>query len=157
MAKLGIQYSSHQCSHYLQVSLLLRYNFKFSKPSRHTFSKPTLLTQANQLGVASFRLWPALCSSALGARKLHLPTGTKRLSTSKVIFLFCVWLLLCPLHTNLATLICPSLTSNEGTYNVLMMTSAQAVNMLLCWKSSKSKRVSAIWTFGRFLLLKVSH
>lgn len=43
------QYSTHQCYRCLQVSLLLRYHFKFSKPSHHVFYKTTLLSQAHQL------------------------------------------------------------------------------------------------------------
>lgn len=58
------QYSTYQCCHYLQASLLLRYHFKLPKPFGHAFSKPTLLPQANHL-----------LPSALGTRKLHLPKG----------------------------------------------------------------------------------
>lgn len=155
MVKLGIQVISVLITfrpHYCPDTI-------FNSPNHPIMPSPnkaTFLTGAHQLEVAHLGPHPALWPSALGTRKPHLPTGTKCLGTPIANFLVYVWLLLWLLHTNHATLICPSLTSSEGIYKVLMTSSAQAVNMLLRYTSSKSNTVSAIWTFRGFLLLRVS-
>lgn len=69
---LAICYSGHQC---FQASLLLRCNFKFTKPPHHAFSKPTLLIRLTSC---------KSCSFALG--KHHLAKDTECLSTPKAVF-----------------------------------------------------------------------